>query len=82
MSSLQMEYTLSRIDFPTTLLDNLPQRNIILCDVKIVFDHGEVWIHRIVLQIWRKWWSSLLQDSSTNIVLLPDVSKVEVEQFL
>ena len=77
-----MEYTLSRVDFPKTLLDNLPQRNTVLCDVKTVFDHEEVWIHRTVQQIWRVWWSSLLQDSSTNVVLLPGVSKVEVEQFL
>ena len=82
MPSLQMNYILSRIDFPKSLLDHLPQRNSVLCDVKVVFDHGKVWIHRTVLQIWRVWWSSLLQDSSTNVVLLPGVSKVEVEQFL
>ena len=77
-----MNYILSRIDFPKSLLDHLPQRNSVLCDVKVVFDHGEVRTHRTVLQIWRVWWSSLLQDSSTNVVLLPGVSKVEVEQFL
>ena len=79
MSSFQMNYILSVRNFPKSLLDHLPQRNTVLCDVKIVFDHGEVWIHRTVLQIWRVWWSSLLQDSSTNVVLLPGVSKVEVE---
>ena len=79
-----MNYILSVINFPKSLLGHLPQRNTatVLCDVKIVFDQGEVWIHRTVLQIWRVWWSSLLQDSSTNVVLLPGVSKVEVEQFL
>ena len=82
MSSFQMNYILSVINFPKSLLDHLPQRNTVLCDVKIVFDQGEVWINRTVLQIWRVWWSSLLQDSSTNVVLLPGVSKVEVEHFL
>ena len=80
--NLQMNYILTRKDFPKPLLENLPQRNTALCDLKLVFDNGEVWIHRTVLQMWQVWWSSLLQDSKTNIVLLPGVSKVEVEHFL
>ena len=77
-----MNYILTRKNFPKPLLENLPQRNTALCDLKLVFDHGEVWIHRTVLQMWQVWWSSLLQDSKTNIVLLPGVSKFEVEHFL
>ena len=80
--NLQMNYKLSWNNFPKPLIGNLPQRNTILCDLKIVFDHGEVWIQRTILQMWRVCWSSLLQDSSTNIVLLPGVSKMEMEENL
>ena len=50
--NLQMNYILTRKNFPKPLLENLPQRNTALCDLKLVFDHGEVWIHRTVLQMW------------------------------
>ena len=82
MYVLQMYYTLSRKNFPTPLLTNLPQINSALCDLKLVFDNGEVWIHRTALKMWRVWLSRLLQDLTTNIVLLPGVSMIEVEQFL
>ena len=76
--NLQMNYKLSRNNFPKPLIGNLPQRNTILCDLKIVSDHGEVWIFCKC----GVFGGQVLQDSSTNIVLLPGVSKVEMEEFL
>ena len=84
MFNLQMYYTLSTINFTKKLLSNIHglQRDNVLCDLKIVCDNGEVWIHRPALESRKVWWCSLLRDSATNVVLLPGVSKLEVENFV
>ena len=84
MFNLQMYYTLSTINFTKKLLSNIHglQRDNVLCDLKIVCDNGEVWIHRPALESRKVWWCSLLRDSATNVVLLPGVSKLEVENFI
>ena len=81
MFNLQMYYTLSTINFTKKLLSNIHglQRDNVLCDLKIVCDNGEVWIHRPALESRKVWWCSLLRDSATNVVLLPGISKLEVE---
>ena len=84
MFNLQMYYTLSTINFTKKLLSNIHglQRDNVLCDLKIVCDNGEVWIHRPALESRKVCWCSLLRDSATNVVLLPGISKLEVEKFV
>ena len=82
--TLQMNYNLSLINFPNSLLKNLHglQKDRVVCDLQIVCDDGDLWIHRAALEGWNVWWCSLLRDSTTNVVLLPGVSNLEVENFV
>ena len=81
---MQMNYNLSKLNFPNTLLDDLHglQRDDVLCDLQLICDNGDVWIHRAVLEVWNLWWCCLLRDSTTNVILLPAVSMLEVEKFV
>ena len=81
---LQMNYKLSTINFPKTRLEDIYslQRDNVCCDLKLVFISGCIWIHRTALEMSRVWWTSLLRDSSTNVVMLPCESRVEVEKFV
>ena len=81
---MQMNYNLSRLNFPNTLLDDLHglQREDVLCDLQLICDNGDVWIHRAVLEVWNLWWCCLLKDSTTNVILLPGFSILEVEKFV
>ena len=40
----------------------------VFCDLQIVCDDGDLWIHRAALEGWNIWWCSLLRDSTTNVV--------------
>ena len=73
MFNLQMYYTLSMINFTKKLLSDIHgrQRDNVLFDLKIVY--------RPALESRNVWWCSLLRDSATNVVLLPGISKLEVE---
>ena len=43
---------------------------------------SDIRIHRAVLEVWKLWWCCLLRDSTTNVILLPGVSMLEVEKFV
>ena len=78
-------YNLSQINFSKKLLENLHdlQRDNVLCDLQLVCDHGDIWVHRgAIVEAREVWWCSLLRDSATNVVLLPGISKLEVEKFV
>ena len=78
-------YNLSQINFSKKLLENLHdlQRDNVLCDLQLVCDHGDIWVHRgAIVEAREVWWCSLLRDSATNVVLLPGISKLEVENFV
>lgn len=64
---LQMKYKLSTINFSKTCLDDICslQRDNVCCDLMLVFESDSIWIHRVVLEMLRVWWASLLRDSST-----------------
>ena len=73
----------STVNFTMTRLDDIHglQRDNVCCDLQLVFNSGVLWLHRAALQMSRVWWASLLRDSSTNVMVLPDFSRVEVEKF-
>ena len=49
----------------------------------VVFDFGELWIISALLSYGKPVrWANLLRESSSNVVMLPDVSQVEVETFI
>ena len=66
--TLQMNYNLSSINFPNSLLKNLHglQKDRVFCYLQIVCDDGDLWIHRAALEGWNIWWCSLLRDSWTD----------------
>ena len=60
------------------------QKAYIRCDLKVVFDFGDLWIHRSALLLSGKsvWWASLLKESCSDVVILPGVTQVEVDKFI
>ena len=82
-----MEYhNFRRENFPNSFLDQVHeiQKADICCDLRFVFDFGELWIHKSALLLYGKsiWWASLLGESFPNVVILPGVTQVEVEKFI
>ena len=79
-------YNLHWENFPNSLLDQIHeiQKADICCDLRLVFDFGELWIHKSALLLYGKsiWWASLLGESFPNVVILPGVTQVEVEKFI
>ena len=79
-------YNLHWKKFPNSLLDKLfeIQKAHICCDLKVVFDFGELWFHRSILLLYGKsvWWASLLKESCSDVVILPGVTQVEVDKFI
>ena len=75
-------------NFPNSLLDEIVeiQKARICCDLKVVFDFGDLRIHRSILLLYGKsvWWASLLKESCSDVVILPGVSvtQVEVDKFI
>ena len=59
-------------------------RAYIRCDLKVVFDFGDLWIHKSALLLYGKsvWWASLLGEYFSNVVILPGVTQVEVDEFI
>ena len=60
------------------------RKHLLCCDIKVVFDNGEIWFHNPALLMYGKsdWWASLLTESSYNVVMLPGVSQVEIETII
>ena len=69
-----------------SLLDQIHeiQKADICCDLRLVFDFGDLWIHKSALLLYGKsvWWASLLGEYFSNVVILPGVTQVEVEEFI
>ena len=69
-----------------SLLDQIHeiQKADICCDLRLVFDFGDLWIHKSALLLYGKsvWWASLLTQSSYNVEMLPGVSQVEIETII
>ena len=76
----------TRKNFPNSLLDEIVeiQKARICCDLKVVFDFGDLWIHRSALLLSGKsvWWASLLKESCSDVDILPVVTQVEVDKFI
>ena len=76
----------TRKNFPNSLLDEIVeiQKARICCDLKVVFDFGDLWIHRSALLLSGKsaWQASLLKESCSDVVILPGVTQVEVDKFI
>ena len=69
-----------------SLLDQIHeiQKADICCDLRLVFDFGDLWIHRSALLLSGKsvWWDSLLKESCSDVDILPVVTQVEVDKFI
>ena len=79
-------YNLRWENFPNSLLDEIfeIQKAHVCCNLKVVFDFGDLWIHRSALLLSGKsaWWASLLKESCSDVVILPGVTQVEVDKFI
>ena len=69
-----------------SLLDQIHeiQKADICCDLRLVFDFGDLWIHKSALLLYGKsvWWASLLGEYFSNVVILPGVTQAEVDKFI
>ena len=78
-------YNSQKKSFLNSLLDQIIQiqKADICCDLKVVLDFGVLWTHTSALFLYGKLVRvNLLRESSSNIVMLPGVSQVEVETFI
>ena len=50
----------------------------------LILDFGDFWIHISALLLSGKsaWWASLLKESCSDVVILPGVTQVEVDEFI
>ena len=55
-----------------------------MVDTRLIVDDGELSIHWSMLDLYghQQWWSGLGEAGGDNVVILPDVSLTEAQEFV